>query len=317
MFPYLILFPDIFNFYFFTFANNLTQEQFYLLIPKIENKLKSKEEEQKYIGVAMLDSYPIDETTDLSIFTKTDIIPKMLEILENETFPSFPQYTPVFIIRFLSNFFDHFSEMENEKAIRLLYKISFELIDSKDINEFIIHGSCVYRALEALSKLPNFKKMTGGREYMSKMNEFLKENQEAKFNVVYNLISFLKFFEDNLVIDNMDLSAPMMNCLIQQIGNRLESDETLDSSWTLIALLDLFGKEMYPWLDLFMTKSINVLKKEKANSSVQISFILMGLNFFVSIFPDFVEKYYESSGCLDLILFYSLVNDSCLTLRNL
>jgi hypothetical protein len=113
------------------------------------------------------------------------------------------------------------------------------------------------------------------------------------------------------------LSAPMMNCLIQQIGNRLESDETLDSSWTLIALLDLFGKEMYPWLDLFMTKSINVLKKEKANSSVQISFILMGLNFFVSIFPDFVEKYYESSGCLDLILFYSLVNDSCLTLRNL
>jgi hypothetical protein len=240
MFPYLVLFPDIFHFYFLNFASMLSKEQFKLLIPKIAIKLKSKKEEQKYLGVVMLDLFPIDETTDFSLFTKTNIIESLIEILENEKFPSFPQFSPLFIIRFLSNFFDHFFETENEKALRLIYKCSLELIQSKDFNEFMVFANCVYLSLDSLSKFKNFKKMTGGRKYISKLNDLLKENREEKLNTVYTLVSLIKLFEDNLVNDNKDLSAPMMNYLVQNLGNRLKSDETFDSSWTLFSLFDLF-----------------------------------------------------------------------------
>jgi hypothetical protein len=67
---------------------------------------------------------------------------------------------------------------------------------------------------------------------------------------------------------------------------------------------------MYPWFDLIMTKSMKILKNETTNPGIQISFILMAVDFLISTFPDSVEKYFESPGFLDYILVYSLVIDS-------
>jgi hypothetical protein len=108
MLPYLMMFPDAVDFYFLSFLKSLTIEQFKLLIPKIENKLKSIDELQRYIAVVLLDKYPIDETIDLNIFKNTEIVPLLVEVLEKDTFEKFPQYSPICIIRFLNNFMNDF-----------------------------------------------------------------------------------------------------------------------------------------------------------------------------------------------------------------
>jgi hypothetical protein len=139
------------------------------------------------------------------------------------------------------------------------------------------------------------------------MNHLMKENDQQKLNSIYNLVSMIKVFEDKWMIDCPHESSQMINLLIQHMGDNLKSLETLDSSWALFMIFDLFEKEFYPWFDVMMTNSIKILKREKNSLNSQLICSIILMNYMLETFPDLSGKYIESPGFLDLILHYSIV----------
>jgi hypothetical protein len=304
MFPYLIKFPDIIGHYILSILGKLSTDQFIMLIPKIVVKLSSKDEFSKYLGVVLLDSFPIHEIRDLSLFTNVKIPELTLNILENDSFPSFKNYDPVILIRFLYNFLSYFLENQNEKILNVLFQKSRSFLDSKYLNVFILCGSMVYRILEA--HVNDFKTLPGGKEFLLKMKYILEENKEEKLNLTYNLVSLIQAFGENIALENLEIMASIINPLVKQLGVQISS-RNVDSIVALVSVFELMGKDIYPWFDIISTKLVNLLKKEQKSQSIQQIYIYTGISFMITHFPELMMKHIESSGFMDLILFNSLV----------
>jgi hypothetical protein len=191
--------------------------------------------------------------------------------------------------------------------LKLIYQISLKKITSPDFGDFIVCAGALFGYLGFVSGNENVKKFTGGKEFLIQMNHLMKENNQHKISLVYNLVLMIKVFEDKWMIDCPHESSQMINLLIQHMGDNLKSLETLDSSWALFMIFDLFEKDMYPWFDVIMTKSINILKKLKSCENPQISFLIFSIHFMLDTFPYFCGKYLETPEFLELILHYSMV----------
>jgi hypothetical protein len=308
MFPYLIMFPDAIGHYILSFLNRLSTEQFISLIPKIESKFSENNEISRYLGVLILDCFVISGfVEDLSLFTETKILSFALDILENQSFPNFSQYSNILLIRFFSYFISYFTETQNEKALTLLYQKSFEFLNSKDTYHFELAASCLFQILESHSIVKDFKPLPGGKEFLLRMKQLLEENQEEKLNLIYHLISVTKAFGENIFVENPTEISPIMNLLVKEMGNRLHLDENEDSVLAIGALFQLLKKDAYPWFEILMTKLKYLLKKELKSTNIQQVYIILCLIFMVLNFPDFMVNYIDSPGFLDLILKYSLV----------
>jgi hypothetical protein len=301
MFPYLMKFPDIIGSYMFTFTSLLPIDQYNMLIPKIALNLNSKETQQHYFAIKFLAELDF-EILDTKALISSKIIEKIVHILDFS--PNFPGNVLLAIIKILSFFIDYFVEEEDQNTLTLMVRASLKMIIHPKFDYFIVFAVCLITVFEALPKLKNFKPISGGEIFLTHMKQLLEEKKEEKLNFVYNLVSKMNIFED--FRGHMELNF-IIDLLIEQMGTRLNLQECLDSIWVLVMIEENLKRDIFPWANKIMTKTINILKREQKSNHEQITFFLMSISFMATEFPTLMMKYLESPGFLDLILKFSLV----------
>jgi hypothetical protein len=294
-------FPDIIGSYMFTFIKFLPKHQYNMLIPKIALKLNSNDTQQHYFAIKFLGELDFG-ILDEKALIDSKIIEKIVQILDFS--PNFPGNVLHAIIKILGFFIDYFVEQEDENTLNLMVRACLKMIIHPKFDYFLVFAVCLISVFESFPKLKNFKPISGGEIFLTHMKRLLEEKNEEKLNFVYNLVSKMNIFED--FRDHMELNF-IIDLLIEQMGTRLNSQELLDSSWVLLVIEENLKRDIFPWADKIMTKSINILKHEQKSNNEQIVYFLISISFLTVEFPNFVMKYLESPGFLDLILKFSLV----------
>jgi hypothetical protein len=312
MFPYLMKFPNIIGSYMFTFLQKLPKDQYNMLIPKIELNLKSKDTKQKFFAIKFLGELNFD-VIDKEALINSKIIEMIVNVLDFE--PNHPVNVLVAIIKILYFFTDHFAEQENEETLKLMYRVCLKMLNYPETNYFLVFGECMYRVLGTLPKLKNFEGLEG-KKFLIQMKQLLEENNEEKIQIAYKLLLHIQIFKD--CCDHMKEFGSVINLIIDQMGNRLNLQDSKDSCCVILFINEMLEKDIFPWFDKLMTKIISILKREQNSTFPQLSYLLLTLSDLTNQFPSFMEKYIESPGFLDLILKYSLVyQDSIKLLRRI